>query len=402
MSTLSSAVSPSQTATKTGSSGERIFNFSAGPGVLPETVLRQFQHDVFNIFGTGIGILEHSHRGKAYDRVLAEAEADFRAIANVPKNYKLLFLTGGATTQNFMVPLNLKSHDQTADYVTTGYWGEKSFEHAKVYGNVREAWTGKAHNHTYIPDDAEYSLSADAAYVHICSNNTIYGTEWHSKKPDGSADYAAMMRVPNVPANVPLVCDMSSDIYCRPVDFTRFGLVYAGAQKNLGSAGTTIVVIREDLLDRKPTDRDGKPREIPAMLQYRVHAKDESRHNTPPTGPIYLCGLVFKWILAEGGLSAMARRNVEKAKLIYDILDRSKFYRGHARPDSRSLMNITFRCPTPELDDMFVKEAEKHGMDGLKGHRATGGMRASAYNAMPIAGCKALADFMSEFERLKG
>jgi phosphoserine aminotransferase len=392
------AAAPSKTLT----TGERIFNFSAGPGCLPEDVLKQIQHDVWNIFGTGIGILEHSHRGKAYDRVLAEAEADFRAIANVPKNYKLLFLTGGATSQNFMVPLNLKSHTQTADYITTGYWAEKSLEQAKSYGAVHEAFTGKPNNHSFIPSDSELKLSDNPAYVHICSNNTIYGTEWHAKKADGTADYAAAMRVPTVPAGVPIVCDMSSDIYCRPVDFTKFGLVYAGAQKNLGVAGTTIVVVREDLLERKPIDRDGLPREIPLMLQYKVQAKDESRHNTPPTGPIYISGLVFKWILAQGGLGAIAQRNVEKAKLIYDILDRSSFYKGHARPDSRSLMNITFRCPKPELDDMFLKEAEKHGIDGLKGHRATGGMRASAYNAMPVAGCKALADFMIEFERKNG
>jgi phosphoserine aminotransferase len=390
-------------AVKTTSSGERVFNFSAGPGCLPDEVLHQIQSDVWNIFGTGIGILEHSHRGKAYDRVLAEAEADFRKIANVPANYKLLFLTGGATTQNFMVPLNLKSHNQTADYITTGYWAEKSLEHAKMYGAVNEAYSGKADSYAHIPDDNELKLSPDAAYVHICSNNTIYGTEWHAKNPDGTANYAAMMRVPKVAAGVPIVCDMSSDIYCRPVDFTKFGMVYAGAQKNLGVAGTTIVLIREDLLERKPTDKDGTLRPIPGMLQYKVHAKDESRHNTPPTGPIYISGQVFKWILRQGGLEAMAKLNTEKAGLIYKAIDDSGgFFKGHARKDSRSLMNITFRCPKPELDDMFVKEAEKHGMDGMKGHRATGGMRASTYNAMPLAGAQALAQFMREFARKNG
>lgn len=396
------APSPIQ-AVKTTSTGERIFNFSAGPGCLPDEVLQQIQHDVWNIFGTGIGILEHSHRGKAYDRVLAEADADFRKIANVPANYKLLFLTGGATSQNFMVPLNLKSHNQSADYITTGYWAEKSLEAAKGYGLAHEAYAGKSDNYQHIPDDNEYTLSPDAAYVHICSNNTIYGTEWHAKNADGTANYHVMQRTPKMHANVPLVCDMSSDIYCRPVDFTKFGMVYAGAQKNLGVAGTTIVVIREDLMDRKPIDRDGQPREIPGMLRYKVHAKDESRHNTPPTGPIYVSGQVFKWILKQGGLEAMAKHNVEKAALIYKAIDDSSgFFKGHARKDSRSLMNITFRCPKPELDDLFLKEAEKNGMDGMKGHRATGGMRASSYNAMPRAGCEALASFMREFCRKNG
>ncbi len=390
-------------AVKTTSAGDRVFNFSAGPGCLPDEVLRQIQSDTWNIFGTGIGIFEHSHRGKAYDRVLAEADADFRKISNLPANYKLLFLTGGATSQNFMVPMNLKSFDQTADYITTGYWAEKSFEQARMYGVVNEAYSGKADAYAHIPDDNEIKLSANPAYVHICSNNTIYGTEWHAKNADGSANYGAMMRLPNIPAGVPLVCDMSSDIYCRPVDFTKFGLVYAGAQKNLGVAGTTIVVVRDDLLERKVTDKDGSARAIPGMLQYKVQAKDESRHNTPPSGAIYISGQVFKWILRQGGLEAMAKHNVEKAGLIYKAVDESGgFYKGHARKDSRSLMNITFRCPKPELDDAFVKEAEKAGLDGLKGHRATGGMRASTYNAMPRAGCEALASFMREFCRKNG
>jgi phosphoserine aminotransferase len=359
----------------------RIFNFSAGPGCLPEEVVRQIQDDVLNIGGSGIGILEHSHRGKVFDKVLADAFENFRKISNLPSNYKMLFLTGGATTQNFMVPANLKPQEQTADYITTGYWAEKSIEQAKVYGMVHEAATSKDKNHSYIPADSDCRFSAKPAYVHYCSNNTIYGTEWH--------------RIPKAPDGVPLVCDMSSDIYSRPMDFTKFGLVYAGAQKNLGAAGTTVVVIRDDMLARTP-------RELPLMLKYSTHAKDESRYNTPPVFAIYICGLVFKWILKEGGLEVMGKRNSEKAKLIYDVLDASKFYKAHARADSRSLMNITFKCPSEQLDDMFIKEAGKLGIDGLKGHRATGGMRASTYNAMPREGCVALAQFMRDFEKKNG
>ncbi|MBL8761355.1 MAG: 3-phosphoserine/phosphohydroxythreonine transaminase, partial [Phycisphaerae bacterium] len=328
-----------------------------------------------------IGILEHSHRGKVFDKVLADAFENFRKISNLPANYKMLFLTGGATTQNFMVPANLKPQDQAADYITTGYWAEKSIEQAKFYGTVHEAATSKDKNHSYIPADADCKFSANPAYIHYCSNNTIYGTEWH--------------RIPKTPDGVPLVCDMSSDIYSRPMDFTKFGLVYAGAQKNLGAAGATVVVIRDDLLERKP-------RELPLMLKYSIHAKDESRYNTPPVFAIHICGLVFKWILKEGGLEVMGRRNSEKAKLIYDVLDASKFYKAHARPDSRSLMNITFKCPSEALDDLFIKEAGRIGIDGLKGHRATGGMRASTYNAMPREGCVALAQFMRDFEKKNG
>lgn len=382
---MSTATAAAQRANTQGASG-RIFNFSAGPGCLPEEVLKQIQEDVLNIGGSGIGILEHSHRGKVFDRVLAEAFEDFRRISNLPKNYHVLFLTGGATTQNFMVPANLKAQDQTADYITTGYWAEKSLEQAKFYGMVHEAATSKDKNHSYIPGAEQMRFSPSPAYVHFCSNNTIYGTEWH--------------RLPEVPAGAALVCDMSSDIYSRPVDFTKYGLVYAGAQKNLGAAGTTLVVIRDDLLERKP-------RELPVMLQYRTHAKEESRYNTPPVFAIYICGLVFKWILRQGDgsrspLEVLAEYNARKAGHIYGVLDSSKFYTGHARADSRSLMNLTFKCPTPELDERFVKEAQAQGLDGLKGHRSTGGMRASMYNAFPEAGAKALADFMREFERKNG
>jgi phosphoserine aminotransferase len=352
---------------------------------------------VWNIGGSGIGILEHSHRGKSFDKVLLDAMDDFRKISNLPKNYHVMFLTGGATTQNFMVPANLKPQDQVADYITTGYWAEKSIEQARFYGAVNESATSKDKNHSYIPEESAIKYSPNAAYVHYCSNNTIFGTEWHEIE-NGKNTWRH--RVPRAPSGVPVVCDMSSDIYCRPIDFTKFGLVYAGAQKNLGAAGCTVVVAREDLVAKQA-------RELPLMLKYATHAKDESRYNTPPVFAIYVCGLVFKWILthAQGGRSALdviAEQNVRKAKHIYDVLDGSKFYKGHAVPNARSLMNITFKCPTPEFDDKFIKEAGAQGMDGLKGHRSTGGMRASTYNAFPEAGCRALADFMRDFEKRNG
>lgn len=377
--------------------GGRIFNFSAGPGCLPDAVLRQMQEDVWDIGKSGIGILEHSHRGKSYDKVLSEAFESFRKVCNLPSDYHVLFMTGGATSQNFIVPGNLKPQDQAADYITTGYWAEKSFEQAKVYGTVHEAFSGKAENYARIPEDSEIKYSANPAYVHMCSNNTIFGTEWH--RVDGGKN-TWHERVPKTPEGVPLVCDMSSDIFSRPVDFTKYGLVYAGAQKNLGAAGTTVVVIRDDLAKRKA-------RELPWMLRYETFVKDESRPNTPPVFAIYICGLVFKWILeqAEGGrccLDVVHERNIRKAKHVYDVLDQSRFFKGLAHPDSRSLMNISFKTPSAELDDRFCKEAGAVGLDGLKGHRSAGGMRASMYNAMPEAGCKALADFMREFERKHG
>ncbi|MFA6045409.1 MAG: 3-phosphoserine/phosphohydroxythreonine transaminase [Phycisphaerales bacterium] len=373
-------------AVKNAASG-RIFNFSAGPGVLAEEVIQQAQQDLWNIAGSGIGIMEQSHRSKTFDKVLADAEADCRTVANIPANYKVLFLTGGATSQNFFVPANLLPDEGVAAFLTTGYWCEKTFDESKVYSaKTYEAWDGRATNHSYCPGDAEIVYRDNPVYVHMCSNNTIYGTQW--RNADGS------LRLPRTPGNVPLVCDMSSDIYSRPMDFTKFGLVYAGAQKNIGIAGTTLVVIRDDLL--KPV------RKLPLMLQYQVHAKDGSRHNTPPAFAMYLSGLVFKWILKQGGLATLHQKNLEKAGLIYEVIDGSGFYKGHARKDSRSLMNITFRTPSEALDDLFVKEALKHGMDQLKGHRSTGGMRASTYNAMPREGCKALADFMREFEKKNG
>ena len=374
----------------------RAFNFSAGPGVLPDEVVRQSQQDLWDIMGSGIGIMEHSHRGKVFDKVLAEAVENCRKIANVPSNYKILFLTGGATTQNEMVPKNLIPDGGAAAFLTTGYWAEKTFEEAKGHFPASfEAWDGRPHKHTFCPSDAEIKYAGPAtAYVHFCSNNTIYGTQW--RHADGS------FRYPTVPAGVPLVCDMSSDIYSRPLDISKFGLIYAGAQKNVGIAGTTLVIIREDLLEAHKKFAPG-PRKLFTMESYLTHAKGESRHNTPPAFAIYVSGLVFKWILAQGGLEKIHARNVEKAGIIYKAIDDSNgFYKGHARADSRSLMNILFRCNTPELDDKFIAEALKAGMDQLKGHRSTGGIRASTYNAMSKAGCEALAQFMRDFARTNG
>jgi phosphoserine aminotransferase len=368
---------------------KRIFNFSAGPGVLPEEVLRQIQQDVWDIAGSGIGILEHSHRGKVVDKVWEDAEKDCREVGNIPANYKVIFVTGGASSQNHMIPMNLAPKGgpwKSADYIVTGYWAQKTFDEGKkLLGDMAHlAGTSEDRNHCYIPAQSQLKFSDNPAYVHYCSNNTIFGTEWFNE--------------PTAPAGgggVPLVCDASSDIYSKPIDITKYGMVYAGAQKNLGPAGCTVIMIREDLLERCP-------KEVPTMLQYRVHAKDGSRYNTPPVFSVYATGLVFKWIKSQGGLAKMAKYNQDKAKVIYDVLDSSKFFKGHADTAARSLMNITFRTPSEALDDKFVKDAKAAGMDGLKGHRATGGMRASTYNAFPKAGCEALAQFMREFERKNG
>jgi len=388
--TTATHTGPSLKSPVTNAASGRIFNFSAGPGCLPEEVLKQAQQAIWNIDGSGIGIMEHSHRGKVFDKVLAEAEENCRKIGNIPANYKVLFLTGGATSQNFMIPANLLPDDGVAAYLTTGYWAEKTWEESKVYSSkCYEAWDGRACKHDHCPSEAEikYVAGTKPVYVHMCSNNTIYGTQW--RNVDGT------FRYPKMPdAGTPLICDMSSDMYSRPIDFTKFGMVYGGAQKNVGIAGTTFCIIREDLL--KPV------RKLPLMLKYETHAKDGSRHNTPPAFAIYVSGLVFKWILSQGGLTKLLKHNEDKAKIIYDVLDSSKFYKGHARQDSRSSMNITFRTPNEQLDEVFVKEAFKQGMDQLKGHRSTGGMRASVYNAFPVAGCKALADFMREFEKKNG
>jgi phosphoserine aminotransferase len=359
---------------------KRLLNFSAGPAVLPEEVLHQAQQDIWSIFGSGIGIMEHSHRGPVFDRVIDECMADCRAVGRIPTDHEILFLQGGATLQFAMVPMNFLGAGASADYIDTGVWANKALKEARLFGAVNTVFDGSKCTYDHIPSAAEMKFAPAAAYTHYCSNNTIYGTEWH--------------RLPEAPT--PLVCDASSDIFSRPLEVAKHALIYAGAQKNLGPSGIVLVIIRKDMLARcKPG--------LPTLLSYANIAQEGSRLNTPPTFGIYMMGQVFKWILRQGGLEAMARRNAEKAKLVYDAIDSSGgFYRPHARPDSRSLMNITFRLPSEDLEKKFIKESEAAGMDGLKGHRNVGGIRASIYNAFPIEGCRALAQLMTEFARKNG
>lgn len=357
---------------------DRIHNFSAGPAVLPEPVLRKAQEAIWNVNGSGIGIIEHSHRGKVFDRIIDEAEQACRALAGIPDNYQVLFLQGGASLQFSMIPMNLLPPDRTADYILTGVWSQKAIKEAKLLGKVHVAATSEATNFDRIPKPGEIRYSANPAYVHFTTNNTIYGTQWRSE--------------PTAPADAPLIADTSSDMYSRPLDVRKYGLIYAGAQKNLGPAGLVLVIIRNDLVERGP-------KTLPTMLQYRTHAAEKSLYNTAPTFAIYVMGEVFKWIQEQGGLAAMAEHNEQKARKLYEYLDSSEFFRGTAQPDSRSLMNVCFRAPTEELEERFVKEAAKRGLDGLKGHRLVGGMRASIYNACPPAAVDALVSFMKEFER---
>ncbi len=358
---------------------KRIFNFSAGPAALPEEVIHQAQQDIWNIDGSGIGIMEHSHRGPVFDRVIEEAEADCRKIADIPSEYEVLFLQGGATLQFAMIPMNFLDKDQTADYPDTGVWTTKAIKEAKLFGNVNVAFEGSEHKYDHTPSDDELNLTPNAAYVHYCSNNTIYGTRY--EKP------------PTVTA--PLVCDASSDIFSRPIAVNKHAIIYAGAQKNLGPSGVTLVIIRKDMIAR------GKAG-LPSMLTYAKHADQGSRLNTPPAFGVYVMGQVFKWILNQGGLDALGQRNDEKAKLIYDVIDANDFYTPVSQPQCRSMMNVTFRTPSDELDKKFIAEAAQYEMDGLKGHRDAGGIRASIYNAFPRTGCEALAQFMKEFARRNG
>jgi len=359
---------------------ERVFNFSAGPAVMPLPVLEQAQRELVTLPGVGMSILEVSHRSKVFEDVMFRAEADIRQLANVPANYKVLFLQGGASLQFAMVPMNLLAADATADYLVTGVWASKAADEAKKIGKVHVAATTKAEQFSRVPRAEEIVLTPGAAYVHMTSNNTIYGTEWKE--------------LPDV-GDLPLVSDTSSDMFSRPLDVARHALIYAGAQKNMGPAGVTLVLIREDLLARSPAS-------LPVMLSYAVHAQNGSLYNTPPVFAIYMLGLVIRWLIEQGGLQAVAATNERKAGKLYAEIDRSGFYKGTAQRDSRSLMNVTFRLGTEELEKQFVKEAEKAGLDGLKGHRSVGGIRASIYNAFPEAGVDALADFMKEFERRNG
>lgn len=353
----------------------RIFNFSAGPAVLPVEVLEEARENLLSLGSTGIGIMEHSHRGKAYLAVHEEAENLCRELAGIPQDYHVLFLQGGASLQFSMVPMNFLPAGATADYFVTGAWSQKAFVEAKRHGNVHVACSSEDRNFCYIPKG--HTQSTAPVYAHFTSNNTIFGTQWRAE--------------PAVGAGIPLVCDASSDIFSRPIDVSKYALIYAGAQKNLGPSGVTLVIIRNDLVECGP-------KSLPTMLQYRTYAADHSLYNTPPTFGIYIMGLVFKWIKRQGGLDGIERRNVEKAQTLYRYLDDSRLFRATADPDSRSLMNVTFVTGNPELDDKFVAAAKKAGLDGLKGHRSVGGMRASIYNAFPSEGIDALIQVMRDFE----
>jgi len=358
----------------------RVFNFSAGPAVLPRPVLEEAQRDLVTLPGLGMSILEISHRSKTFEGILASTEADLRVLGSIPPTHKVLFLQGGASLQFSMVPMNLLATGTTADYIITGGWAQKALKEAQRVGTINVAASTEADNFSRIPRPDELQLTPNAAYIHFTSNNTLFGTQWHGEPTTG---------------DVPLVCDTSSDMLSRPMDFARYGLVYAGAQKNLGPSGVTLVVIREDLLARSA-------KSLPTMLNYAVHVENGSMYNTPNTFGIYLMGLVVKWALAEGGLAELAKRNERKAAKLYGEIDRTGFYRGTAAKDSRSLMNVTFRLPDEDLEKTFVKDSTAAGLDGLKGHRSVGGMRASIYNAFPEEGVDALVEFMREFERTRG
>ena len=358
----------------------RIFNFAAGPAVLPLPVLEEAQRDLIALPGVGMSVMEISHRSKTFEDLLHGAIDNIRKLANVPANYKVLMLQGGASLQFSMVPMNLLTAGTTADYIDTGSWAEKAIKEAKRVGKVQVAATAKAGNYTRIPAQSELNLTPGSAYVHMTSNNTIEGTEWKTLPEVGDA---------------PLVSDASSDIFSRPIDISRHAVIYAGAQKNLGPSGVTLVIIREDLLTRSADA-------LPVMLNYKVAAENDSLYNTPNTFGIYLLGLTMKWLLALGGLEGIARINERKAGKLYAEIDRTGFYRGTAEKDSRSLMNVTYRLRSEDLEKLFVKETTAAGLDGLKGHRAVGGIRASIYNAFPEQGVEALVEFMREFERKRG
>ena len=358
---------------------KRVHNFSAGPAVLPLSVLERVQAELVDYRGIGMSVMEMSHRSGPFEAIIGEAEADLRNLVGIPDEYAILFLQGGATLQFAMVPMNLRPAGASADYILTGHWAKAALKEAQKIGSAKAAGSTEATSFDRIPSQSELSLDRSAAYLHFTSNNTIYGTEWAAE--------------PQPLDGIPLVCDVSSDILSRPFDIKRYGLVYGGAQKNLGPAGVTIVIVRKDLLARVPGD-------LPVMLDYRVMAENRSLYNTPPCFAIYVVGLVLKWLVDEGGLAGVAKHNQQKADLLYGAIDGSNgYYRGHAQRDSRSRMNVTFRMPSEELEKAFIKKATAEGLDGLKGHRSVGGLRASLYNALPLGAVEALVQFMDEFQR---
>jgi phosphoserine aminotransferase len=359
---------------------KRVYNFSPGPAVLPLPVIQEAQRDLLALPGTGISILEISHRSKAFDKIITQAEANIRSLYGIPDNYRVLFLQGGALLQFGMIPMNLlHGTGKSADYIVSGTWSKKAADEAKTQGTVQVAWDGKPGNFNRVPKQSELKLNADAAYAYMTSNETIQGVQYQTEPDVG---------------NVPLICDASSDIFSRPLPIEKYGLLYACAQKNAGPAGVTVVIIRDDLVARSPDN-------LPSLLSYKVMAEGKSLLNTPPTFAIYIVKLVTDWIINEiGGLQKMAELNQRKAKLLYDVVDGSNgFYQGHAVPENRSVMNVPFRLANTALDEPFVKQAAEQGLCELKGHRSVGGCRASIYNAMPIEGVQKLADFMVEFAK---
>lgn len=354
----------------------RVYNFSAGPAVLPEEVLKEAAEEMLDYKGTGMSVMEMSHRSKAFEGIIQDAEKDLRDLMNIPDNYKVLFLQGGGSTQFAMVPMNLMKN-KVADYIITGQWAKKAAAEAEKFGKVNRIASSADKTFTYIPDLKNIEISDDADYVYICHNNTIYGTTYHD--------------LPDTKGKI-LVADMSSDILSEPIDVTKYGLIFAGVQKNIGPAGTVVVIIREDLITEDVLEG------TPTMLQYKIHADNKSLYNTPPAYGIYICGKVFKHLKKLGGLEAMKKRNEEKAKILYDYLDSSELFSGTVVKEDRSLMNVPFVTGNEELDAKFVKEAKAAGIENIKGHRTVGGMRASIYNAMPIEGVKYLVEFMKKFE----
>ena len=354
----------------------RVYNFAAGPAVLPEEVLKEAAEEMLDYNGTGMSVMEMSHRSKAFEGIIEDAEKDLRDLMNIPDNYKVLFLQGGGSTQFAMIPMNLMKN-RVADYIITGQWAKKAAAEAEKYGKVNRIASSADKTFTYIPDLKNLQISDDADYVYICHNNTIYGTTYHD--------------LPDTKGKI-LVTDMSSDILSEPVDVTKYGLIFAGVQKNIGPAGTVIVIIREDLIS------DDVLEGTPTMLTYKIHADAKSLYNTPPAYGIYICGKVFKHIKKLGGLEAMKKINEEKAKILYDFLEESELFKGTVVKEDRSLMNVPFVTGDKDLDAKFITEAKKAGIENIKGHRTVGGMRASIYNAMPIEGVKYLVEFMKKFE----
>lgn len=355
---------------------KRVFNFSAGPAILPEDVLREAQEEMFNYGNTGMSVMEMSHRSKPFEKILNDAINDLKEIMNIPDNYKIIFVQGGASMQFAGVPMNLMINKK-ADYIVTGQFSDKAAKEASLFGDVKIIATSKPDNFTYIPDCSNLDIRDDTDYVYICENNTIYGTKFHE--------------LPNTKGK-PLISDQSSCFLSEPIDVSKYGVIYAGVQKNIGPAGLVVMIIREDLI------KDELSFVVPTMLKWKTQVDNNSLYNTPNCYSIYICGKVFKWIKQNGGLEAMKKRNVEKAKILYDYLDSTDFYIAHANKDSRSIMNVTFKTKSPELDNKFVEEAKLYNIANIKGHRSVGGMRASIYNAMPIEGVKALVEFMKKFE----